>query len=288
MSEIDLTNKNVKTHSMTRRVFLATAAAAIIGTGGYEAAFEGDNLQTTRTVVHLPNWPAEAEGLKIGLISDFHADSERAIKRTERAAQMLMAEKPDIAFAAGDFVTNHFSLKYVARVVSALQSLTASPKGAFAVMGNHDHWSNTAGLSGRLLEKIGFTVLSNLAVALAGAPNVYIVGVDDAMCRKMDIGKALRGVPKDARKIIAIHEPDYADSIGEGFDLQLSGHSHGGQICLPFLPPLHTPAGGRKYPEGLMRARRHLVYTTRGVGMVGPQIRSFCPPEVTILTLKSE
>ena len=97
--------------------------------------------------------------------------------------------------------------------------------------------------------------------------------------------QALRGVPQDAVKILLVHEPDYADEAPVGFALQLSGHSHAGQIRLPGLPPLHCPVYGRKYPEGVQQANNHLVYTSRGVGMMGPQMRFCFQPEVTLLTI---
>ena len=84
-----------------------------------------------------------------------------------------------------------------------------------------------------------------------------------------------------------MHEPDYADEAPPGFALQLSGHSHGGQIRIPGLPAFHCPKYGRHYPEGLRQGPHHPVYTTRGVGTIGPPIRLFCPPEVTVLTLRS-
>ena len=98
--------------------------------------------------------------------------------------------------------------------------------------------------------------------------------------------QALQGVPETAVKLLLMHEPDYADEAPPGFALQLSGHSHAGQIRIPGLPPLHCPEYGRRYPEGLQQTTHHPVYTTRGIGMIGPQMRFCCPPEVTILTIQ--
>jgi predicted MPP superfamily phosphohydrolase len=93
-------------------------------------------------------------------------------------------------------------------------------------------------------------------------------------------------VPDSAVELLLVHEPDYADEAPRGFSLQFSGHPHGGQVRIPMLPPIIVPTYSRRYPEGLQQARNHLVYTTRGVGMVGPKFRLFCPPEVGLIRLK--
>lgn len=135
----------------------------------------------------------------------------------------------------------------------------------------------------RHLGEAGMTVLRNQSVPFPTVDGAWIVGLDDVCVDKQDAETALQGVPSDACKILLVHEPDFADQSPPGFALQLSGHSHAGQIRLPGLPPLHCPKFGRHYPEGLEQSEHHPVYTTRGVGMVGPQIRLFCPPEVTLL-----
>jgi len=274
---------------LSRRNFLRkTLGTVLFGTTAalYGDRYEPDDLVVTRTDVFLPRLGREADGLKIGLLSDFHGDYEHAILRTVRAAKLLMLELPDIVFILGDYVSSHVSGSYVVPTIAGLQLLTGAPLGAYAVMGNHDCWGNMHYFATKILREAGFIVLNNLSVPLPGVPGVFIVGLDDAGCGRMNVRKALEGVPSDAPKIVALHEPDFADMIGPGFDLQLSGHSHGGQVRIPGLPPLHTPIYGQKYPEGLQQANNHWVYTTRGVGMMGPQIRAFCPPEVTVLTIR--
>ena len=112
-----------------------------------------------------------------------------------------------------------------------------------------------------------------------------MVGLDDRYAGRQDVARALDSVPPDVCKLLLVHEPDYADEAPAGFALQLSGHSHGGQVRVPGLPPLHVPKYSTHYPEGLQQGPHHPVYTTRGVGTTGLPIRLFCPPEVTVLTL---
>ncbi|MGO8670834.1 MAG: metallophosphoesterase [Capsulimonadaceae bacterium] len=275
---------------LSRRQLLGLAVrTATIGgvVGVYGAGIEANRLMVEHTVVHLPRWPREADGLRIGLLSDFHCDYDQAVIRTRRAVAMLAALHPDVVFVAGDFISDGTDRRYLRPTVRALAPLASIGRGAYAILGNHDWWGGMQEILDGLLARAGFAVLRNQSLMMPGVDGAYIVGVDDALVGAIDVERALRGVPPHAAKLLVMHEPDFADEVGEGFDLQISGHSHGGQIRLPWLPVLHAPAYGTKYPEGLKRAQNHLVYTTRGVGMIGPQIRTFCPPEVTLLTLRT-
>lgn len=223
--------------------------------------------------------------MRIGQLSDLHCENDRAVARTKRAAQLLLAQKPDIVFLTGDYVSGHQASDWSRAAADALAALTAVPNGVLAILGNHDWWSRRPGLVAQELERVGFHVLRNKSVPLPDAPGVWVVGLDDRCVEAHDPIQALQGVPETAIKILLIHEPDYADEAPHGFSLQLSGHSHAGQIRIPGLRPLHCPKYGRRYPEGFQQTTQHPVYTTRGVGMIGPQMRFCCPPEVTVLTI---
>jgi uncharacterized protein len=117
----------------------------------------------------------------------------------------------------------------------------------------------------------------------------WLCGVDDIWSGKPDLGAALRDVPGGAFRVLLAHEPDFADEAARhGVPLQLSGHTHGGQVLLPGRKPLVTPEHGRKYTVGLQRAAGSdtWVYTNVGLGVTGIPIRINCPPEITLLTLE--
>ncbi len=276
--------------SPARRRFLKTAVAGAVGLAGaslYAGEAEPEHLEVVHRDVMLAGWPAAATGLRVGQLSDLHCQGERSLARTRRAVTLLLEQKPDVVFLTGDFVSS--SSRFVRACAEALAPITEVPHGVFAVLGNHD-WGGRHSLERpayvtQELRKIGIHILRNRALPLPGTPEVWLVGLDPCSMRAQNPARAMRGVPAEAVKLLLVHEPDYADQAPPGFALQFSGHSHGGQIRLPGLPPLHCPTYGRQYPEGLQQAVNHLVYTTRGVGMIGPQMRFCCPPEITVLSL---
>jgi len=273
--------------SPARRRFLKTAAAGAVaglGTGVYAHEWEPDHPQLVHRRIRLAGWPASAAGLRIGQLSDLHCQSKAAVARTARAVRLLLRQKPDVVFLTGDYISDRHSADWAAACADALAPLAQVSLGVFAILGNHDRVAPEQVV--RELTRVGFTVLRNHSAALPGVPNVWLVGMDSRTHNAQNPIQALAGVPDAAVKLLLMHEPDYADEAPSGFGLQISGHSHGGQIRLP-NHPIHCPEYGRKYPEGLRQAAHHLVYTTRGVGMMGPQMRFCCPPEVTVLTIHS-
>jgi predicted MPP superfamily phosphohydrolase len=154
-----------------------------------------------------------------------------------------------------------------------------------ACLGNHDHWTDADAVAGALTDA-GITVLRNAAREVADG--LWVAAVDDVWERYADLEKALEGVPAGATVVLLAHEPDYADEVAADgrVSLQLSGHSHGGQVRLPFAGPLVLPYLGRKYPAGLYRVGEMWLYVNRGVGLVSPAVRFNCRPEVTVLRLR--
>jgi len=269
----------------SRRRFLKMAMAGTVaglGTGLYAHEWEPDHPQVVHRQIHLAGWPPAAAGLRVGQLSDLHCQSQAAVARTARAARLLLAQKPDVVFLTGDYISDRHGVGWAGACADALAPLAQVPHGVFAVLGNHD-WAGPERVM-QELTRVGFTVLRNGSAPLPGMPNVWLVGMDSCSVRAQNPIQALEGIPTAAVRLLLMHEPDYADEAPLGFALQLSGHSHGGQIRVPGLPP-HCPEYGRKYFEGLRQAAHHPVYTTRGIGMMGPQMRFCCPPEVTVLTI---
>jgi predicted MPP superfamily phosphohydrolase len=139
-----------------------------------------------------------------------------------------------------------------------------------------------------VLSEAGVTLLVNQSQRLPVDAPLTLVGLDDVWERKHDLRAALAGVPDDECKLLLVHEPDYADEAAHyPVDLQLSGHSHGGQINLPGYGRPVLPYLGQKYPAGLYQVGLMALYTNRGLGVISPPVRFNCPPEVTLLTLRA-
>ena len=270
-----------------RRFLKLGAAAAVTGltASAYGFGLEPDHPRVSHVTAKVPGWPTSAAGLKIGHLSDFHCQDDRAQARISHAVRLMLAEKPDIVFLTGDYISGGFAPRWARRSVEALAPLRAVPGGVFAILGNHDYADGRSSDIAGTLSHAGFCVLRNRAAPFPGVENTWIIGMESLSLSCQNPVQAFSNVPKDAVKILLVHEPDYADAAPLGIGLQLSGHSHAGQVRIPGLPPLYCPAFGTKYPEGLQQAANHQVYTTRGVGMMGPQIRFCCPPEIVVLRI---
>jgi len=277
---------------MDRRSFLklaaagtaAGASAAMLG-AGWATLGEPNWPVVERIEVTLPRLPARLDGLRVAQLSDLHISQYTTQGDIGRAAALAMRQSPDLLVLTGDFIWREVT-QHAEKLVEPLRSLHA-PLGVYAVLGNHDHWEGAA-LTAGVLAEAGVALLVNQAVRLDAAAPLWLVGLDDVWERKHDMRAALAGAPDDDCKLLLVHEPDYADEAARyPVDLQLSGHSHGGQINLPRVGRPVLPYLGQKYPAGLYQVGQMSLYTNRGIGVIAPPVRFNCPPEVTVLTLRA-
>ncbi len=239
---------------------------------------EADRLVLERRKLRLRNW--EADGFKVGFLADLHVDSAARADRARRAIEMLLDEKPDVVLIGGDF-QNERQPWHEEMLDTALSPLSRCTAPVLAVLGNHDFWAGRPEAIQRALTGLGASLMKNDSVIVDG---VEILGYDDAFSGRPDFGLASK-VRQRRSRIALIHEPDAADRLDGTIGIVLAGHSHGGQVCLPLGISLQTPVGARKYVSGFYRSARNPLYVTRGVGTTGPDVRAFCPPEVTVLEL---
>jgi predicted MPP superfamily phosphohydrolase len=221
--------------------------------------------------------------LRMGFVTDTHVGPTVSSADLDRAMQLIMAEEPDLLLLGGDYVSE--SPRYLPETAHVLGSYVHDlPLGALAVFGNHDY-SNDAPRMERLLSSQGIHVLRNEAVCLPGS-SLWIAGIDDAILSTPDVPGTFGQVPARAPVVALWHEPDAADEVAPyGALLQLSGHSHGGQVRLPVVGHVAAPPGGRHYVSGLYNASGMPVYTSHGVGAYRPPLRYRCAPEVTLVSL---
>jgi predicted MPP superfamily phosphohydrolase len=162
-----------------------------------------------------------------------------------------------------------------------------APHGSWAVMGNHDCFTDPDRVTSALRAQ-GIQVLVNQSVPIErDGARFWLSGVDDVLVGTADLDATLHNIHTDDAVVLLAHEPDYADHVARHpIDLQLSGHSHGGQVRPPFVRPLYLPELARKYIWGLYKIGGLTLYTNPGLGTVGVPVRWNCPPEITLLTLR--
>jgi predicted MPP superfamily phosphohydrolase len=175
-----------------------------------------------------------------------------------------------------------------AELADALRPLVSQVQ-SIAVLGNHDYRMG-APVIREMLAELGIQELDNDVLTLQRGGDVFhFAGVDDPWNGYPRLRRVTSLLPENGAAVLLAHEPDYADisaAVGR-FDLQISGHSHGGQVVPPGLGPLVLPYMGRKYPAGLYQVGKMLQYTNRGLGMTAPYLRLNCRPEITLFTFKT-
>ncbi len=212
--------------------------------------------------------------------------------RLQQVADLVIAQKPDVLLMTGDFLFGHRFTKAARRWIDDLTKVL-SPLAAsipsFAVLGNHDYWT-----SPKVVRKMfclsGITDLTNAVFTLRRAgESLQLCGVDDIHYGDVRLDEVVAQLSEESAALLLVHEPDFADiSAATGkFDLQVSGHTHGGQIVIPFYGPPILPVSGRKYPSGLYKVGNMFQYTNRGVGVDRMPIRINCPAEITLFELES-
>lgn len=277
--------------ALTRRHLLRLAAltvaggaTAAAGGAGWARWVEPGWLTLVRVQVPIAGLPAAFDGFRIALLSDLHLYPHTTLEYVSHAVEVVRSLDADVAVLTGDFV--YQNAEAVFDLAAVLATLDAR-QGVFGVLGNHDYWTNAAVVRAGLREA-GVSLLENRGIALtSGRDRIYLAGVDDYWSGTPDLAAALSSAPSGVPVVLLSHEPDPVDEYGwDGrVALQLSGHSHGGQVRLPGIGAPVLPVYGRKYDMGLNRAGSAWVYTTRGVGVIGPPVRLNCPPEVTEVTL---
>jgi predicted MPP superfamily phosphohydrolase len=276
---------------LNRRTFLRSAGAimaggCLAGFGGYQYStrFEPSWLVVEQVQVPIKNLHAGLEGFKIVQLSDIHLHPFTDIKFVQEAVDKANSLQPDLITLTGDYV--YAGAESIFELAPVLGSLNAR-YGLFSVLGNHDLWTDAAVVQAGF-ERERLPVLRNQGVALEiGHATIYLAGLDDIWSGQPDLGAALAGTPPNVPTILLAHEPDFADlSARDGrVSLQLSGHSHGGQVRLPGIGAPVLPYLGQKYDQGLYRVNEMWLYTNRGVGVIPPPVRFNCPPEITEITL---
>ncbi|OLL17923.1 MULTISPECIES: metallophosphoesterase [unclassified Rhodococcus (in: high G+C Gram-positive bacteria)] len=260
---------------------LTVAAVAAVGYGTVEAA----RPRVVHTRIPLRRLPAGFDGMRVALVTDLHVGPSRGRQFTRRAVDLVNAQQPDLIVLGGDLTDG--TIAFVGQDLAPLADLRA-PLGVYGVSGNHEYYADDALSWLDFWETLGVRTLRNERVALErGGDVIDLAGIHDYSApapNEADLTAALQGRDPERFVLLAAHQPRQVfEARDHGVDLQLSGHTHGGQMWpLGYVVPLQQPT-----VTGLDRFGDTLVYTSRGTGAWGPPVRIATPPEVAILELKT-
>jgi len=278
--------------AINRRKFIQRAAAVGVAAMAADATLiEPNRPRLIRKEIRLRRWPTRLDGFTIALLSDFHYDPYFSVHPIRSSVEMVSRLRPDLVALTGDFVSVSWLGSAVRGAADAepcaeLLAKLRARHGVWAVLGNHDAAAGADRVS-EALDAVTIPTLSNQAVPIEqDGARFWLGGVEDVLDGNPDLPGTLQAIPSEEAVVLMAHEPDYADYVAEyPVDLQLSGHSHGGQVRIPFLPPLYLPPLAQKYISGLFKIRALTLYTNPGIGTVNLPVRWNCPPEVTFITL---
>jgi predicted MPP superfamily phosphohydrolase len=244
---------------------------------------EANSLSLEHVEIELKRLPKKLDGFRIIHLSDTHHSPFTSLDHIKRAVKVANRLKPDMFVLTGDYVTHE--REYIAPVAAVLGKLRAK-YGVYACLGNHDHWTD-AGLVTHLFRGEGINVLINEGLRFeTRRGSFWLAGVDDYMVGKTDVPAALKGSFPDEMKLLLAHNPIiFREAARYGVDLTLSGHTHGGQI--KFRDDEKRILPRRRLKAGLHKRRNSQVYITRGIGTVVVPMRYQCPPEISLLELRS-
>lgn len=279
---------------MNRRTFIKKSFAsllALLGIGGgtyyYAQEIEPSMLKVHQTKLFSKRLPSSFEGFSVLQFSDTHVGFHYSLDQLSELIREINQHSPDMIVFTGDLVDAPNKFNWNGELLSILSKLNA-PHGKFWVYGNHDHGGYGTEIVEEIMAKSGFTLLKNDHVLVERSTDtIALAGLDDIMLGQPDLTNALNGAADDLFTMLLVHEPDYADTVKSfPVDVQLSGHSHGGQVRIPFIGHVYTPAYAEKYVDGHYQISERLqLFVSRGIGTTRLPYRFLCVPEMTIYRL---
>lgn len=273
--------------SLSRRRFITGGigliTAAALGDG---FLIEPTAIQVSRHDLVMPGLGPELENLRIACLSDVHLHD--GVPRAAAAAlEQLARERPDVVVLIGDVCNRRSDLA----TLTAWARDARGTRATFATLGN---WEHDAGIDRATAERaygqVGVELLYNSSARVGeGTSALTIVGIDDPVLGEPDVALAVRDVDAADPTLWLVHAPGYVDGIPrDRFPRPaaiLAGHTHGGQVRLPFYTP-YTPSGSGRFVAGWYRDTLAPLYVSRGIGTVLVDARLFCPPEMAVFTLR--
>jgi predicted MPP superfamily phosphohydrolase len=273
---------------ISRRGFLKvggiTIASLLTIAGGLSLMDESHDPVVERISIPIKGLHPALEGFTIVQLSDIHLLPYTQRSLVRKAVEMVNQLQADLVVMTGDFV---YRVKRAAQELAPILAELKARYGVYSVMGNHDYWLDYDAFMAAFTEN-NLILLINQGVSITvGEGVLYLAGMDDVWSGQPDLDLTLEDAPDGAPVVLLVHEPDTADQISRDprVSLQLSGHTHGGQVIVPGKPPFFHPYLGEKYWSGLYRINNMWLYTNRGLGNTSVPLRINCPPELSQLVL---
>lgn len=274
---------------VTRRQFLnglvAAPLVAVSATAAYARLIEPHNYLVSQTDIFIHDLPGRFEGFRITQLTDVHHSKILGLSEVRRVVNLAQQTAPDLFVLTGDYTTSY--RRFIEPCAEALAQLKA-PEGVWAVLGNHDHYTDPE-LTTRALERNHIVVLNNANTTIQRASDaIQLSGIDDSSWGATRWNRAFNGLKANLPTILLSHQPSVLD-VGEtqNVSLILSGHTHGGQINLPWLgAPARFATKDLKYAQGLFRRGDTQLYVSSGTGVIGLPVRLGVRPEIAVLRLR--
>ena len=267
-----------------------SGAMAAVGTGvAVTSSYlvrndESQDIVVDRVQIPVKDLGPELEGFTIAVLADFHLYPFTKLDLINKAVEIANSLNPDLTVMLGDYVWH--DVEAIWDLAPVLAGLNAQ-HGVYSIIGNHDIWTDvnivTAGLT-----KSGLPILKNQGLPITvGNSSFYLAGLDDGWSGNPNLDAAMANWSEGMPTVLLLHEPDLADTYSkdERIVLQLSGHTHAGQIRFPGVGALILPYLGWKYDMGLYNVNNMWLYTNRGIGVTNEPVRYNCPPEITEIKL---
>lgn len=275
-----------------RIVLLVTGALLLccLSLALWAFVIEPDSLVINNVVISLPRWPPAFAGLRIAVVSDLHVGSPHIdVGKLRQVVSTINGQNPDLILIAGDFVIQDVIGGQFVEPESIAENLKdlRARLGVFAVLGNHDWWYDGERVM-RSLNRVGIRVLENDLVQLQqDGQSLWLIGLADLWTQRPDIAGTLQKVSDDGPIIVFTHNPDIFPNLPSRVILTVAGHTHGGQVNLPFLGRRIVPSNYKeRYAIGHIQEAGHDLFVTPGIGTSMIPVRFRVPPEISMLTLR--
>jgi len=271
--------------------FVGVASLCVASLALWAFWFEPASLRNENYEIHLPNWPAECDGMRIAVLADLHVGSPfNGLDKIDRIVELTLKARPDLILLAGDYVIHgvlggaKVSPEEIAKSLRGL----AAPLGVFAVLGNHDWWEDAPRIE-RALSSVRIPVLEDSSVLVKrDGCAFHLAGLSDYWEGVRNYRAALENIPPGMPTVALTHNPDAFPEISRPVDLMIAAHTHGGQVYFPGLGrPIVPSKYGQRYAIGhIVENGRHL-FVSSGLGTSIIPVRFLVPPEVSLLTIRA-